>query len=199
MPLRANSGFEEENRLAAVQCSAAWRTEFRYDALGRLRQRLEYTPELKKGAQQQPAAARGGGGWTLHHAVSYIYDGWRVIQERDTDNTPTVSYTRGNDLSGSLEGAGGIGGLLARSQHSTTPTLHSFYHADGNGNITCLISTNQSVVASYRYDPFGTITAQSGSLADANTYRFSTFEVRPRLAGLVRLPFAASGLSLCLV
>jgi hypothetical protein len=26
-----------------------------------------------------------------------------------------VSYTRGIDLSGSLEGAGGIGGLLARS------------------------------------------------------------------------------------
>jgi hypothetical protein len=37
----------------------------------------------------------------------------RVIQERTT--VPTVSYTRGSDLSGSLEGAGGIGGLLARS------------------------------------------------------------------------------------
>jgi RHS repeat-associated protein len=33
------------------------------------------------------------------------------------------------------------------------------------------------VVASYRYDPFGNITAQSGTLADANTYRFSSKEL----------------------
>ena len=39
----------------------------------------------------------------------------RVTAGRDMDNTPTVSYTRGNDLSGTMEGAGGIGGLLARS------------------------------------------------------------------------------------
>jgi hypothetical protein len=39
----------------------------------------------------------------------------RMIQERNASNVPTVSYTRGTDLSGSLEGAGGIGGLLARS------------------------------------------------------------------------------------
>ena len=47
--------------------------------------------------------------------VIYIYDGMRVIQERDGSNWPQVSYTRGLDLSGSMEGAGGIGGLLARS------------------------------------------------------------------------------------
>jgi len=43
-----------------------------------------------------------------------IYDGFRVIQERDSNSIPTVSYTRGRDLSGRLQGAGGIGGLLAR-------------------------------------------------------------------------------------
>ena len=113
----------------------------------------------------------------MNHRASHSYDGWRVVQERDGDSTPAVSYTRGNDLSGSLEGAGGIGGLLARSQHSTTPTLHSYYHADGNGNITCLINGSQSVVASYRYDPFGNTISMSGSLANANTYRFSSKEM----------------------
>ena len=39
------------------------------------------------------------------------YHGMRVIYGRDMDNNPTVSYTRGIDLSGSLEGAVGIGGL----------------------------------------------------------------------------------------
>src|SRR5437588_737761 len=98
----------------------------------------------------------------------------RVIQERDQNNTPLVSYTRGTDLSGSLEGAGGIGGLLARSvgYSSGNWITNSFYFADGNGNITCLINTNQSVVASYRYDPFGNLISKSGTFADANIYRF---------------------------
>jgi hypothetical protein len=55
-------------------------------------------------------------------------------------------------LSGTLQGAGGIGGLLAFSQLSTTNSQHFFYHADGNGNITCLTDTNQFVVAKYLYD-----------------------------------------------
>jgi RHS repeat-associated protein len=103
----------------------------------------------------------------------------RVIQERDSNNVPTVSYTRGNDLSISLEGAGGIGGLLARSSgySSGNWTSHADYYADAGGNITSLIDGNQSVVASYRYDPFGNIVSKSGSLADANVYRFSSKQV----------------------
>jgi len=53
-----------------------------------------------------------------------------VIQERDVGSgVPTVSYTRGNDLSGTLEGAGGIGGLLARSSvySSGNWSTHNFY------------------------------------------------------------------------
>jgi RHS repeat-associated protein len=103
----------------------------------------------------------------------------RVVQERDGNNVPTVSYTRGNDLSMSLQGAGGIGGLLARSSGYSAGnwTNHADYYADGNGNITSLIDGNQTVVASYRYDPFGNIISKSGSLADANVYRFSSKEI----------------------
>jgi hypothetical protein len=72
-----------------------------YDGLGRLRQMAEYSWD---GAEWVPSVGKG-----------YIYDGMRVIQERDQNNTPLVSYTRGRDLSGTFEGAGGIGGLLARS------------------------------------------------------------------------------------
>jgi RHS repeat-associated protein len=53
---------------------------------------------------------------------------------------------------------------------------HNYYHADGNGNITCLVDANQTLVASYRYDPFGNTLSQSGGLANANTYRFSSKE-----------------------
>jgi RHS repeat-associated protein len=113
----------------------------------------------------------------------------RTIQQRDGNSTLTVSHIRlprqseatagGNDLSVSLEGAGGIGGLLARSSgySSGNWTSHADYYSDGNGNVTSLIDGNQSVVASYRYDPFGNIISKSGTLANANVYRFSSKEV----------------------
>jgi len=75
-------------------------------------------------------------------------------------------------------GSGGIGGLLARS-HGYASTngnwyAHNFYHADGNGNITYLVDSGQTAAASYRYDAYGNIISSSGSLAAANTYRFSS-------------------------
>jgi len=53
---------------------------------------------------------------------------------------------------------------------------HAYYYCDGNGNVTYLISTNQGVAARYLYDAFGNILSQSGPLADANVYRFSSME-----------------------
>src|SRR5439155_7199616 len=81
-----------------------------------------------------------------------------------------------------LEGAGGIGGLLARSSgHSGGVwSAHHYYHADGGGNITALVdndATSASVAATYRYDPYGRLLSQSGSLASTNVYRFSSKEL----------------------
>jgi hypothetical protein len=44
-----------------------------------------------------------------------VYESMNVVQERTSANTPTVAYTRGLDPSGTLQGAGGIAGMLARS------------------------------------------------------------------------------------
>ena len=117
------------------------------------------------------------GAWLQTNEVHYIYDGNLVIQERDANNVPTLSYTRGRDLSGGLQGAGGIGGLLAMSQGSGASLQHSFYHADANGNITALANSKQAIVARYLYDPFGNILSKAGPLADANLYRFSSKEL----------------------
>ena len=81
-------------------------------------------------------------------------------------------------ISGSLQGAGGIGGLLARSQNSLPPTpfysVHSYYHAVANGNITALVDASQNIAAKYivRSVYYGNMLAKSGLMADANTYRF---------------------------
>jgi RHS repeat-associated protein len=159
--------YDDENRLTLISGDLFqnFRTAFAYDGLGRLRIRTEYT--------------WSGSAWVADSVVNYIYDGWRVIQERDSGNTPTVSYTHGNDLSGSMEGAGGIGGMLARSDgySSGNFTTHNFYFADGNGNITYMLNNSQSMVASYRYEPLGNTISSSGTLADANVYRFSSKEI----------------------
>jgi RHS repeat-associated protein len=186
--------YDDENRLiqwfwyatdSSHLTNGALRTDFYYDGVGRLRERLEFdilgsSGGGGSGSQSEPnPLQQPPPQWTFEYGVLYLYDGWRVIQERDTNNTPLVSYTRGLDLSGSLAGAGGIGGLLARSSgySSGAWTSHAYYHADGNGNITTLIDSSQSVVANYRYDPFGNTLLQSGTLADANVYRFSSKEV----------------------
>src|SRR5271165_5361482 len=63
------------------------------------------------------------------------------------------------------------GGLLARPStfNSGSFTNHNCYHADGNGNITYLVNSGQTLAASYRYDPFGNVISSSGTLASANT------------------------------
>ena len=100
----------------------------------------------------------------------------RRTQSRATSK-PT-NYTRGTNPSGTLERAGGIGGLLARSHGYSggTWSTHNFYQADGNGNITYMVNSSQSSVAAYKYDPFGNLISSSGSLAGANVYRFSSKE-----------------------
>jgi len=186
--------YDDENQLVEwcyyqVNASQAQngdlRTEFVYDGTGRLRKRLEYQwyqaepppePSAPGGAEVGPMMPTY---WQLVSETRYIYDGKRVIQERDTNNVPTVSYTRGTDLSGSLEGAGGIGGLLARSVGYGVGgnwATHTYYHADANGTITYLVNTSQGLAASYRYDPFGNLISKSGTNADANVYRFSSKE-----------------------
>ncbi len=172
--------YDDENRLIDVQnLSVAYETVFVYDGLGRLRIRQEYQgPPTMIPVGSASALSGPTAGLPLVNEVHYIYDGMRVIQERNSNNVPVVSYTRGTDLSASLEGAGGIGGLLARSSgySSGNWTNHACYHADGNGNITAMIDSGQNTVANYRYDPFGNTISSSGTLATTNVYRFSSKE-----------------------
>ena len=159
--------YDDENQLISVTVSNVWQSQFVYD--GKMRKRIE-----------RDCSGWNGSSWTQTNEVHYIYDGNLVIQERDVNNLPTVTYTRGNDLSGTMQGAGGIGGLLARSDNTQmiigSPSAHAYYHADGNGNVTMLINNLQSTVAKYLYDPFGNTLSLSGTLASANTYRFSSKE-----------------------
>jgi RHS repeat-associated protein len=163
----------KENQLIQVWVNNQWLSQFAYDGKMRRRIRQECTWQ--------------GGVWVRTNQVYYVYDGNEVIQERDVNNLPTITYTRGKDLSGSLEGAGGIGGLLSMTLNVEPGTLNfnsSYYHSDGNGNVTMLINASQAIVAKYLYDAFGNTLSAAGSLAQANLYRFSSKEAHPN-SGLV--------------
>ncbi len=141
----------------------SWKSEFTYD--GKMRRRITREYIWRNSA------------WVQTSEVREIYDGMLKIQDRNANNVPLVTYTRGNDLSGSLQGAGGIGGLLARTDHSSLTPYRCFYHSDGNGNVTMLIDENENPVGTYAYDSFGNTLAKSGPLADAHTCRFSSKEI----------------------
>ncbi len=163
-----NFAYDDENQLISVWQTNAWRSDFVYD--GKMRRRIT----------REYAWNTGTAGWQQTNEIHYLYDGNLVVQERAANNLPLVTYTRGIDLSGTLLGAGGIGGLLARTDNAklniADPFASAYYHCDGNGNVTCLINAYQQIAAKYLYDPYGNMLAMYGVLAEANTYRFSSKE-----------------------
>src|SRR4029077_5779995 len=125
-------------QLVRITVTNSWKSEFTYDGNFRRRIRKEF--------------AWRGSDWSPTNEVHYLYDGSVVIQERDTNNLPKVTYTVG-------------GQMLARSDMSGVAASPTYYHADGNANITCLINTNQLIAAKYLYGPFGNILSMRGSVA----------------------------------
>jgi hypothetical protein len=80
-----------------------------------------------------------GGAWpeTPRLIEPYVYDGWNVVLTLNgaSSNPPNAiirKSTWGLDLSGTLQGAGGIGGLLANREGANS----YWYFYDGNGNVT---------------------------------------------------------------
>ena len=114
--------------------------------------------------------------WNTIETRTFVYDDWNLIHETiraiddGTTNVTEVQYCWGLDLSDSLHGAGGVGGLLAVSRNG------QFYFPtyDNNGNVTKYIDESGNVVAAYEYDDFGRQISQSGPLTDFFRHRFST-------------------------
>jgi RHS repeat-associated protein len=109
----------------------------------------------------------------------YLYDAWNVIAEYSYSSLPTPTskllktYLWGNDLSGTLQGAGGVGGLLCESNISNPLSPISYPTYDGNGNISEYLTATGSVAAHFEYDPFGN-TVINTDPGNQFTYKFST-------------------------
>ncbi len=128
---------------------------------------VRFTPKTGRYACSEWLTSGGSYG-----PYGYISDAMLVLQERDGNNHPTVSYSRSLDLSGSPQVAGGVGGLEAITPGSA---VAQFPACDGNGNVMGLIDcATTNWVARYEYGPFGELFCASGPMAKANPFRFST-------------------------
>ena len=101
----------------------------------------------------------------------FVYDGWNSIAEY-TGSTLFKTRLWGKDLSGTMQGAGGVGGLL--EEHDHTGTVAIYYPLfDGNGNITEYLDSVGAIAAHFEYDPFGNAVVNTDS-DNLFNYRFST-------------------------
>ena len=124
-----------------------------------------------------------GEAWQTVETHTFVYDGGNIVLEKiaSPDGTSrTVEYFWGNDLSGSEQGAGGVGGLLAVSIDG------SFYFPcyDQNGNVVCYVSESGTIAAQYVYDPYGNVIDEYGNMPDQFAFGFST-KYLDRETGLV--------------
>jgi RHS repeat-associated protein len=106
--------------------------------------------------------------------LKFVYDGWNLIAILTSEFSLQTSFLWGLDLSGSEQGAGGVGGLLLFSDHSSPATRH-FVAYEGNGNVMALVNAaNGTISAQYEYSPFGETVSATGIAASSNPFRFST-------------------------
>ncbi len=162
--------WDEENRLTRVAATAAVPTA--------VRKRCDHVYDAQSRRVRTVLRNWSGSAWVVASTNTFVYDAWNPIAEisRPTGGAAVTNhYVWGLDLSGSLQGAGGIGGLLARyTQSGASATGTLLYTYDGNGNVTEVANVTGATVAQYRYDPFGVVVSATGTSAADNKVRWSS-------------------------
>ena len=152
--------WDAENRLIGMTVNTnvgpQLQLSFVYDSKGRRIQKLVFSNSVAL------------------YTNDFLYDGWNLVGELNPNNTLLRGYVWGVDLSGSLQGAGGVGGLLEVSYYGSS-TTNCFAAFDGNGNIAGLVNGwDGTLLANYEYGPFGEVVRSTGPMAKVNPIRFST-------------------------
>jgi len=162
---RWNYTWDAENRLikmeagSGVPSEAKQRLEFDYDYMSRRTRKSVYTWDVPTSSYQ------------LQSRTKFVYDKWNLMAEVDANNTLIRSFAWGSDLSGKIDGAGGIGGLLLVNELSSSYQVSY----DGNGNVSVLTdSATGLITVEYEHDPFGGTLKASGAYATKNPFQFST-------------------------
>jgi RHS repeat-associated protein len=164
---RWSYSWDAENRVTSFTRSS--------DAPSLSRLKVDCAYDYRWRRTQKIVSTWNGSAYVAQSTNQFIYDGWNLVAVLSSDLSPLLSFTWGSDASGSLQGAGGVGGLLSLTVHQGTNAGTYFYCFDGNHNVTALVSAaDGSVVARYEYDAFGQVLRATGPLAFVNPFTFST-------------------------
>ena len=145
--------YDQEQRLLQITSAATSRiTRYAYDATGR---RISASHEQTGLATTQ---------------TRFLYDAGstRPLAELDALGNTLRTFVWGLDIVGSMEGTDGIGALLAVHDVSAETTNDVTQGdrcilTDLQGNVTALITSNSTLLAAWRYDPFGNEVASTGA------------------------------------
>jgi len=170
------------NRVGDSRWTLGW------DGLDRLTTITETTPQSPstakeidcvydlQGRRAQKTVKVGG---AVTKVTTTLWDGWRPVMEIDRNAAGTALaqryYTWGPDVSGDIDGEGGIGGLVEIREIKGPAVTVSVPMYDGIGNVTGLVDeASGQGVASYTYGPFGEVLGASGPRAQSCPFRYQT-------------------------
>ena len=135
---------------------------------------LSFAYDSKDRRIQKQVATNNGTAYVGVYTNNFVYDGWNLVAILNPQSLILESFVWGSDLSGSTQGAGGVGGLLEVS-YKGSATTNCFPAFDGNGNVAALVNAaDGTILANYEYGPFGEVIRATGPMAKANPFRFST-------------------------
>jgi RHS repeat-associated protein len=159
---RWNYTWDAENRLTRMVANTTTGPQ----------QRLDFEYDSKSRRIRKKVWNNTTGTGTPATDLTFVCDGWNLMGELSSSHSAARTYSWGLDLSGSMDGEGGIEGLLEVSDAANGMYLTTF---DGNGNIASL----QKVIdcgsaAGYEWGPFGEVIRATGPLALVNPFGFST-------------------------
>ncbi|GAK54248.1 YD repeat protein [Candidatus Moduliflexus flocculans] len=154
--------YDAENRLASLT----------YKDGKNITQAFQYTYS----GDGLPAIVKRLENGVVKEETRFVRDGGLIIQERNASNAVTRQYAWGLNL------GGGIGGLLNQRRSGKDYA----YLYDANGNVEAVLNASQQVAAAYRYDPFGTLLAKTGTFDQP--FQFSTKRADARI-GMVQYEF----------
>lgn len=148
-------GWDAENRLITMETALPALSvgvpkrilSFTYDAIGR---------RVAKAVGHWDHAMEN---WAVTDNRKFVYDGWNMVAEMSANNTVIATNVWGIDMSGELQEAGGVGGILW--SHISTQSRTMLYGFDGNGNVICLYEASDGRhLMSYEYGAFGQLVAE---------------------------------------
>jgi RHS repeat-associated protein len=164
---RFNYTWDAESRLisaislASAPAASMSSNIYTYDYMGRRIQKAVWT--------------NSGSAWVVAYTNKFVYDGWNVAAILDGSNNVLYTFTWGKDLSGSMQGAGGVGGLLSMTICTGVNAGTYFPCYDGNGNVVAMVNAATGAVAvNFEYGPFGELIRATGPLAKLCPFMFST-------------------------